>query len=228
MIKKIYKLIQKKLFWSTDNSAERSINTKQVEKWFDTTQSIVFTEEYARKEENFLLPLIYNYNPTAVLDLGCGNGRYSRVLNDKVEQYTGVDISNNFINRLSATNNKKDFSFVHSPAHKFKSNDQFDLILMIGLITYMNDDEIREMNINCLQQLVKNGVLVVRNVDHGDKNRSIFDDKWNVLKLISRKPSYQIIRRPESEFLNLFSDFKLIEKHQIINTPNTVYFFKKK
>jgi len=227
-MKKIYKWLQKQIFWSTDKSSEKSLNTKQIEKWFDTTQSIVFSDEYAKKEEEFLLPLINKYFPTSVLDLGCGNGRYSRALKEKVDKYTGVDLSRRFIARLEELNDKKDFYFVHSPAHRFKSNKKFDMIIMIGLITYMNDNEILEMNSNCLNHLENEGVVIVRNVNHGNQNRSIFNDSWNILKLLLGKPIYQIIRRPESEFLKLFSAFKLIESHKIPATAGKVYFFKKK
>ncbi len=228
MIKKIYKKIQKKLFWSPDKRSLKSININKVEDWFDKTQSIVFTEEYATKEETFLLPYLLKNKFASVLDLGCGNGRYSKVLSSIITDYIGVDISNNFIQTLSEMNDRKNFSYYHSPAHKFKTTKKFDLILMVGLITYMNDDEIIEMNLNCHEHLNPEGIIMVRNVRHDSQSRRVFNDKWDILKMILGKPYYQIIRRPESDFLRLFSIFDCFEKHRISDTPGMLYFFKKK
>tara|TARA_B110000003_G_scaffold276388_1_gene322593 strand:- start:783 stop:1472 length:690 start_codon:yes stop_codon:yes gene_type:complete len=226
MLKKVYHLIQKSLFWSQINSKDSVIDTKVVEKYFDKTQSIIFTDIYAAKEESVLLPVIANYKPNSVLDLGCGNGRYSKSLYPQVKEYVGVDLSNNFIQELRKNNKIKKYDFIHSPAHEFKIQRKFDLILMIGLLTYMNDDDISEMILNSSKHLNKDGVIIVRNVNHGNNERSFFNDKWNFLKYFIKKPSYQIIRRPESEFLNFFSEFKLINKFNITDTAGVVYIFK--
>ena len=227
MLKQIYNFIQRRLFWNEVQSNERVIDVKTVEKYFDETQNIIFSDTYARKEESILLPIITNFSPKSVLDLGCGNGRYSKLLHPQVEEYIGVDLSNNFIKELKNSNKIKKFDFIHSPANKFKINRKFDLILMIGLVTYMNDNEILEMNLNTINHLNNNGVLIVRNVRHSNNSRSFFDDSWNILNFFIKKPSYQIIRRPESEFLKLFSDFTLVDKHSITDTAGVVYIFSK-
>ena len=226
MIKNFYTRIIKFLFWRNSKSSYNTISTSTVEKYFDTTQSIIFDDKYARKEELFLLPIISSYDPKSILDLGCGNGRYAKVLCKIVKEYFGVDLSNNFITALNNSNKIDGFNFFHSPAHKFKTNRKFDLILMIGLITYMNDNEILEMNLNNLKHLNKGGIIIVRNVNHNNQKRSSFDDRWNVLKYIIKKPTYQIIRRPESEFLKLFSAFNFIKKYNIPDTAGVIYIYK--
>ena len=223
----LYKIIHKSLFWRQVKSTDLVIDSKLVERYFDETQSIIFSDIYAEKEEAILLPVIESYSANSVLDLGCGNGRYAKSLCPQVKEYVGVDISNNFIAKLKKDNITRDYNFIHSAAHEFKTQRKFDVILMIGLLTYMNDDDISEMILNSSNHLNKDGVIIVRNVNHLSSKRSFFNDKWNVLKYFVKKPTYQIIRRPESEFMEFFSEFKLISKFDVTDTAGIVYTFKR-
>ena len=42
----------RKIFWKNDTKNNFRINNKVVENWFDTTQSLVFDDVAAQKEEN--------------------------------------------------------------------------------------------------------------------------------------------------------------------------------
>ena len=96
---------------------------------------------------------------------------------------------------------------------------------MIGLLTYMNDDEIRKMVENCKEMLKAEGWIIVRNVYNVQSTRRVFDDKWNLIKKILRRPRYQIIRRPDQEILDFFSSFKLIDQMIIPETGYKIYIF---
>ena len=144
---KFIKTIINRLFWKSDQSSSYRINNKLVASWFDKTQSLVFSEEDAVKEESTIIPLIHQKitSDSSILDLGCGNGRYAEALRNDIRKYLGVDISQNFVKNANLKYSDEKISFVFSAAHTFYSKNKFDVILMIGLLTYMNDDEIEKM-----------------------------------------------------------------------------------
>lgn len=217
----------KTFFWRNDEDVRFRIDTSVVANWFDKTQSLVFSEESAHKEELILKKLIATNKDTKILDLGCGNGRYARILLPQIQQYIGVDISKNFI-----LNNKQEIKshkaeFYHSAAHEFVFPDKFDYILLIGLLTYMNDDEIINMCANCRHMLKDDGKLIVRNVVHRKTKRAFFDDKYFFIKHLFKSPRYQIIRRHENAITEMFNKhYNLIKSKGIPATSYKVYLWE--
>ena len=222
LIIKFIKRITNRFFWKSDQSSSYRINNKLVASWFDKTQSLVFTEEAAVKEESTIIPLIHQKitSDSSILDLGCGNGRYADALGNDIKEYLGVDISQNFVKNANLKYSDEKINFVFSPAHTFIQKNKFDVILMIGLLTYMNDDEIEKMISNCKKMLNPGGWIIVRNVCFNESVRKVYDDKWNIIKKLLRKPPYFIIRRPEKEFLRFFDSFQLNNE---LNIPDTTY-----
>ena len=216
-----------KIFWRADKRYKYKISTKDVEQWFNKKQSLVFSEEDAKFEERAIKPFIKSLSSVRVLDLGCGNGRWCEYLIPKCEIYIGVDISENFISSAKNRFNEQIATFICIPANQYKSSIKFDLILIIGLMTYMNDDEIIEMVNNCKKMLADDGRIIIRNVRlNKNINRMVYDDKWNLLKKLLRKPRYQIIRRNEKTDLDFFKEFDLVHKEDIKGTGSVFYVFK--
>ena len=120
LIIKFIKRITNRFFWKSDQSSSYRINNKLVASWFDKTQSLVFTEEAAVKEESTIIPLIHQKitSDSSILDLGCGNGRYADALGNDIKEYLGVDISQNFVKNanLKYSDEKLILCF---PAHTF-------------------------------------------------------------------------------------------------------------
>jgi len=215
-------------YWEEDKGKSFRINSQVVEHWFDKTQSLVFSEESAKEEELIIKKLILNDSNTKILDLGCGDGRYAKIFLHNVKKYIGVDISNNFITKNKEHIKSSKLEFYHLAAHLFTYSEKFDYILMIGLLTYMNDDEINQMCHNCSKMLKEDGKIIVRNVVNNEEKRKYFDDKYFFLKHIFKSPRYQIIRRTEKEVVEVFTkEFKLLKTENIQNTAYRVYVWTK-
>ncbi len=219
----------RKIFWKNDTKNNFRINNKVVENWFDTTQSLVFDDVAAQKEEKILKKIVKVNKNTKILDIGCGNGRYGKIFVPMISKYIGTDISNNFIKQNKLDFESNNAEFFHSPAHEFFYDDKFDYIFLIGLLTYMNDEEIISMTSNCSKMLKKDGELIIRNVVNKNSTRKFFDDKYFFIKHLFKSPRYQIIRRHEDEIASMISnDFKLLSTKKIEETSYKIYIWKLK
>jgi 2-polyprenyl-3-methyl-5-hydroxy-6-metoxy-1,4-benzoquinol methylase len=100
------------------------------------------------------------------LDVGCGTGRWCRLLHEQGFAVTGVDLQD----ELVAANRERypDMRFQCGPIQTFTAEDRFDLVSSVTVIQHMPPDEQRAALGN-IARLVKPGghVLLLENVgDH--------------------------------------------------------------
>lgn len=219
---------KKENFWRDDENKKFRIDSEIVKRYFNKTLSLVFNEEDAKKEKAALLPFINITKESKVLDLGCGNGRWADILVKRCAKYVGVDFSEEFVKAAQKKIQSEKLKFICLPAQDYLIDEKYDLILVIGLITYMNDEEVRKLSVNCKKMLKKNGRLILRNVVLKDSqaHRRVFDCKSNFLRKLLRKPDYQIIRRSTKEELSLFREFRLAHTQRIKKTGYRFYIFE--
>ena len=107
-----------------------------------------------RHEKEVILPLLHLKASDRVLDIGCGIGRWADALRGKVARYHGTDLSAGLTGiaarRLA---DQPDFSFQALPAQenqpdRLECPPPFDLIIIAGVLAYINDDECRRVLAN--------------------------------------------------------------------------------
>lgn len=95
-----------------------------------------------------------------ILDIGCGTSEILNYLPKKCN-YTGIDINQNYIKKAKQIHNNKGTFIVGSFEEITKLNkDQYDLILCIGLLHHLNDDEIINLLTESKKLLKMNGRLI--------------------------------------------------------------------
>lgn len=212
-------------YWHEDDLHSYRIDGETVKDYFNKTQDLVFSSESAKIEERVLRKHIKVDNKARVLDLGCGDGRWGSILIPKCRQYIGVDFSSEFIiaARKNHASNKAMF-YCHS-AQDYFVEEKFDLILIVGVTTYMNDDEVEKMANNCSKMLSQRGKLFIRSVTLKEKGtrRMVYFRKSGFIRKLFGRPNYQIIRRSPEEEIKLFSMFKLEHQEDIPGTGYTLY-----
>ena len=143
-----------------------------------------------------------------VLDLAAGAGRFALELAPRVGHVTLVDISPSLLEvararaqRLGLTN----LSFVESAIQDFVPEGQFDVILIMGVLTYLTDEQVEEVARRCAMALAPGGQLLLKEPvsttgetlhDHG-QDESDYHARFRPREAYARtfgrhlRPSYQ-------------------------------------
>jgi ubiquinone/menaquinone biosynthesis C-methylase UbiE len=214
--------------WQPDTEHRVKIDYKTIVNESDRKQCLHFGKDDAAKEEAALSPFI-NIGPSSrVLDLGCGDGRWGVILAPRCKEYVGVDFSKKLLEKARRNVPDASAGFICCPAQEYFTDEHFELILIIGLLTYLNDEDIIEMVSHCRKMLGKGGRLFVRNVSLGDNScrRQVYDYRPGALLGWLGDPGYQVIRRNREEELAFFKDFRLVHDQPIAGTAYRFYIFE--
>jgi SAM-dependent methyltransferase len=140
-----------------------------------------------------------------VLDIGCGVGRWAAELRGKIGRYVGVEKSDALLNiakeRFSGVTS---YSFENLSAgdcnvEKFGASFKFDIILIAGVLHYLNDDECIQTLKNINELISQHGVVVIR-VPVGLNLRLTLNSIWSE----ELESEYSAIYRTEDEYRAFF------------------------
>lgn len=139
-----------------------------------------------------------------VLDLGCGYGRYTKLISKYTDKIIGLDISQRWLDY--AKKQCPHIKFILADAHKIPLEDNtFDAIVSIGLFEYVE----RNAVIKEMRRVLKNDGLCIISVPN----------KYSLCRM-PNKTIYKILKKKyhpnepsKREMLGLFQDnrFKIVE-----------------
>lgn len=142
-------------------------NPYSVTMYQDNNADLVKNRNYRETEK--LYPLLKLNNQSKVLDVACGIGRWADAIKDEIREYCGIDFSDKLIGIAKKRNKKENFHFytgnVYQIEEVLKKHDneiKYNVILVIGILMYLNDTDLMSM----LQQIEKvseeNAVICIR------------------------------------------------------------------
>ena len=166
-----------------------------------------------RNEKEFILlkSFLTNLKDLTVLDIGCGIGRWANNLKDEIKLYHGIDFSENFIKgNKERFKDYKNLTFMVMSATDMdlsKLNSTYDLIIINGVLMYINDDKLNGI-FNNLKILSPKYIYI-------QESTSIINDRLTLKDIYSKEldTQYNAIYRIKSEyecyFKNILTDYKI-------------------
>jgi 2-polyprenyl-3-methyl-5-hydroxy-6-metoxy-1,4-benzoquinol methylase/GNAT superfamily N-acetyltransferase len=164
--------------------------TEEITRLLDTSDKLV-KEAYSRmeltsnqqkwmnhtdNEIEYILEKCQLTDKTNLLDFGCGIGRHSIKLAEKVNSITGIDYLQNFIDLAKSETEKlnlKKLTFLVEDCRSFKSNIKYDTILCLYDVigSYADNKQNIEIIKNIFNNLKEGGHAVISVMNYNYKSR---------------------------------------------------------
>lgn len=170
-------------------------------------------------------------NKKIALDIGCGNGRYTREFSNKFELIVGLDLSTKQIDENKKENNNPKIEYINDDFMTMDNSNlqKFDFIFVGDIFMYTNEKSVNKVFNNLIKLLNDNGILIVREStriigfeDYKSKNYVAYYRNYNYYKSGIFKDSFKKSYRNSGYNLyhldKYFSVFKE-QKRIIENNP---------
>ena len=156
-----------------------------------------------------ILPLLRLDANSKVLDIACGIGRWSDAIRTPIREYCGLDFSEELIeiarnaqagNRCFLTGSANAVESVLNSHHKGK----YDRILIVGLLMYLNDQDVCDVLAQVERVAEEHAVICVREpvgIEDRLTLNDIFSEELN--------DHYSAIYRTRDELMSAFTQYLL-------------------
>lgn len=163
-------------------------------------------EKRDQNEQHLMNRLLSDVSqPLSILDIGCGMGRWAANLHDRIALYDGVDFTTSYV---EASNQLfKDYPTIRFYQGLASEVDQqplqaasYDLIIVAGLLIYMNDSDVVKLVDIINKLLAKDGRLYIR------ESISVIDQRLTLKDFHSEElnADYNAIYRTSEDYEKIF------------------------
>ena len=120
------------------------------------------------QQEDFLLSHISNFKFKSILEIGCGSGRYTKILSAKFkpDTYIAVDISKGQIEKAREYVNDDKIEFICAKIQNLKLDRKFDLVFAGEVLMHVNFDEIEGV----IQKIISYSKNKIISIDWHNEN----------------------------------------------------------
>lgn len=188
-------------------------------------------------EEEKMLLYAELYRDMMALDLATGNGYWAFKFANRVKKVDAVDYCGDLIHqckKIAAEEVIDNVTFLESPIQNFTSDIKYDLILISGVLHYLNDEDIERLIKNIKSYSKVNTILVLRE-GTGIMGQYCINERYSE----ALGAGYSAIYRTREEFIQalkkagfeLVKDEDMFPENSVLNKyPETmlrIYKFKK-
>lgn len=160
-----------------------------------------------------------------ILDIGCGTCEILNFL--EFSEYVGVDFSDKYIeSNKKRFSGKKNVKFLSTDLNDFLINNsgKFDIVLLLGVMHHLNDEELNICLTNIQKALSPNGRIV--------SHDGVFENHLTWFeKLLLNSDRGEYIRTKEEWvriFTNIYKEYSFSIRKDLYYLPyNVIIFYKK-
>lgn len=168
------------------------------------------------KEIEKLLPKLGLDECSRVLDIACGIGRWADAIIQDISEYIGIDFSKELIEIAKSRNKKENFYFYQGAASEISDIlsvhhiEEINKILMMGILMYLNDNEVTDLFKQISRIPAKNVTVCIR-------EPIAIEDRLTLKEFYSAelKDSYSAIYRTREELQEFMKESLFREGFQI-------------
>ena len=160
-------------------------------------------------ESRHVFRVITTHPDMRVLDLGCGTGRWAFEFARRCKQVVAADFSKGMVDRCRESARQlelRNLEFRVSSIQEFRCNEQFDLIIISGVLVYLDDEELLQVLRNVKNMLKPDGQVVSRET-------VAIKDRVEIRKEFHRKigDTYSATYRLASQYERVFAEAGLTQ-----------------
>ena len=197
-------------------------NPYSVTMYQDSNPNLVETRN--KKEVEKLLPLLKIDSKSRVLDVACGIGRWSDAIEEKIEEYCGIDFSSRLIELAKKRNqfgSNRDFIVGHSAdlrkILKENGKGKYNRILLIGSLMYLNDSDVESV-MRQVEEICEERALICIREPVGIINRLTLSDFYSE----ELNHNYNAIYRTRDELKKVF-ELTLMSRGFVLEESNFLF-----
>lgn len=203
------------------NRAEKfsELNPYTVTMYQDKHPEIVV--ERNKRELEKLKPYLELDSKSRVLDIACGIGRWADSITEDIEEYNGIDFSEELIQIARKRNVRENFRFHVGSATEIEkvmgTEKEYNTIIMCGILIYLNDSDLKVTLEQVERLCAKNTVICIREpIALGEclTLKDFYSDELNA--------EYNAIYRNREELFSIYNEI-LIRKGFIIKDEGFLF-----
>lgn len=162
----IFSEIYKVKAWGQNGSGDGSLPE-------NTIQYRAFLQEFMRQ-----------HKIKSVLDLGCGDWQFSKLINWTGIRYTGLDVVLDLILQNKKLYESSNIKFGCDSLLDYPL-DGFDLILVKDVLQHLRNSHITEFLVRLQNSSIENALITNCNFNHPMKNKDIQDGHWRPIDILN-------------------------------------------
>lgn len=141
--------------------------------WSTSDYSLFGLKDYYRRKETALKEFAQKLGISGNgIDIGCGNGSFTKILSQFLDNVDAYDISSAMINEAISINNTGNINYIVSNLNQLNTFKVYDFVSCMGVLsTLPNDMDFMRLVEKFTQLIKKDGVLFL--IDGVSKSKSI-------------------------------------------------------
>jgi SAM-dependent methyltransferase len=209
---------------SLPNESKESLHKRSQLYWSNVLTTYLASHEYYDRQEQSLIEILNEFGPfNNSLDLGCGDGRYTKLASKYSNYILGVDINQHLINQAVSTlapEQRGKIEFQRIRLGDPMSVREQSLVMCLGVLSCIIAADALNQVLRLICNYTERGGCLITKDTLSKKH-----------EIVSKVGDYVAVYREKNEYVNLFVNrgfrqLKEVSLTDLENTSNSIFVFE--